>query len=271
MTTKTKEVRIGAISLNNNGSNGLVVKYEQTEIRNNREFFTEYSAKKKFPIHQELNDKFLELIPFLLELCNYESDAALMSGTEIVGIKYNDKGFVLSGKMQAIADKTFAINTPLITDEDGYPDFAKVTAIMDDIYAETKEYMEGKKVLSDIQYVINLNKGNAAFDAKTFESLSQEEQWKIASDFMEKNKCIVTKLDDLEEGEEEEPPFEFETLEAPKTEQAPTLKNWNVPTVIEEGVIENLPETTITTNVSDDEFIVHMEPVKESKAKKKVS
>lgn len=249
MTTKTKEVRIGAISLNNNGSNGLVVKYEQTEIRNNREFFTEYSAKKKFPIHQELSDKFLELIPFLLELCNYESDPALISGTKMVAVKYNDNGFVLSGKMSAIADKEFAINTPLITDEDGYPNFDKVSQILNDIYSETKEYMEGKKVLSDIQYVINLNKGNADFDAKTFESLSQEEQWKIASDFMEKNKCIVTKLDDIEEGEEEgEPHVIFE----------------------EEPSIE-VKTSEVKTNIADDEFIPTLEPVKESTAKKKVS
>jgi len=247
MTTKTKEVRIGAISLNNNGSNGLVVKYEQTEIRNNREFFTEYSAKKKFPIHQELNDKFLELIPFLLELCNYESDAALINGTKIVAVKYNDTGFVLSGKMTAIAEKEFAINTPLITEDDGYPNFAKVSEILNNIYSETKEYMEGKKVLSDIQYVINLNKGNADFDAKTFESLSQEEQWKIASDFMEKNKCIVTKIDDIEEGEEEGEPVIFE----------------------EEPSIEaKTPE--VKSNIADEDFIPTLELVKESTAKKKV-
>lgn len=243
MTTKTKEVRIGAISLNNAGSNGLVVKYEQTEIRNNREFFTEYSAKKRFPIHQELNDKFVELIPFLLELCNYETSTELMSGVTMTGITYSDKGFLISGKMSAIANKAFAINTPLITNEDGYPEFAKVSEIMDSIYAETKEYMEGKKVLSDIQYVLNLNKANTAFDAKEFESLPAEEQWKIASEFMAKNKCIVTKLDDMEETSE--------------------------PEVEIEPVLEVKTNDTKPEQVSDEDWVPTMEVVEESTAKKK--
>jgi hypothetical protein len=250
MTTKTKDVRIGSIKINNGGNNGLVVKYEQTEIRNNREFSSEFSATKRYPVHQELTNKFLELRTYLLEICNYSDVVALSTGTEITGVTYNDKGFVISGKMSTIGDKPFAINTPLITEEDGYPDFANITAILDTIYAETKEYMQGNKVLSDIDYVLSLNKSNSAFDTKAFESLPPEEQWKIASEYMEKNKCIVTKLDDLEEGEMEEV---------------------NVPFMQEEGVVENQPETTLTTSISDEEFVVVMEPVKESKAKKKVS
>lgn len=139
MTTKTKEVRIGAIKLTDGGNKGLKVTYEQTEIRNNREFFTEFVAKKKFPIHEELNNQLQSLAKYLLEICNYTEVDALIGSTEIIGLTYNDSGFLISGKLTTISDKVFAINTPLITFEDGYPDYDKITAILDSIYAETKD------------------------------------------------------------------------------------------------------------------------------------
>lgn len=242
MTTKTKDIHIASIKLSNNGNNGLVIKYGQTEIRNNREFFTKKTEEPKFPIHEELENKFAELAPYLLELCNYEASGSLLNATEITGITYNDKGFIITGKMQTIGDKVFALNTPLIAEEDGYPDFAKITEILDAIYQETREYMQGKKVLSDVQYVLNMNKGKSDFDAKTFESLPAEEQWKIASKYMADNKCIVTKLDDLEEDDEpavEVNPLDFETK-------------------------------TPTPIVNDDDFVVPMTVVKDSTAKKKL-
>lgn len=254
MTTKTKEVRIGAIKLTDGGNKGLVVTYEQTEIRNNREFFTEFVAKKKFPIHEELNNQIQSLAKFLLEICNYTEVDALIGSTEIIGVKYNDNGFLISGKLTTISDKVFAINTPLITLEDGYPDYDKIIAILDTIYAETKEYMDGKKVLSDVQYVINLNKGNEAFDIETFNKLPEEEQFKIASDIMAKNKCFVTKLDDLIL-EEETPPL-IDTTPFIETE-VPLID------VVNEH-LEKTPARELGT-LSDDEIIL---PVEEKSTKK---
>lgn len=116
--------------------------------------------------------------------------------------------------------------------------------------------MEGKKVLSDVQYVINLNKNNQDFDIETFNKLPEDEQFKIASDIMAKNKCFVTKLDDLILEEEVVEPFEFEMGE-PSTEQAPVLENWE-----KVGAEEN----TKAAMLSDDEIILPVEEVKVKKS-----
>lgn len=203
MTTVTKEVRIGSVKLVEGGLKGIVVTYEQTEIRNNREFFTAFNVKKKYPIHQELEETFGWLKGHLLDLCNYSDNPAdremLLQATDITGITYNDKGFVISGKQTTIKNKVFALNTPLISSEDGYGDFGKITAIMDGIYAETKEYMGGNKIMSDEQYVIKFNKNKEDFDIETFRNLPADEQFRIATDIMTKNKCMIVPLGELEE------------------------------------------------------------------------
>lgn len=226
--TKTNEKHITAIKLKDGGNKGLSVDYAMVEIRNNREFVTEYpGVKKKFPIHEELHTVFTWLRPYLLDICNYSADKdLLLPSTEITAVKYSDKGFVLSGTISTINDKIFAINTPLITEEDGYSDYSKVCAILDGIYTETKEYMDGKKMLSDTQYVINLNKGNTQFDQKTFESLPAEEQAKICSEYMAKNKIIAIHMEEFEEENE-------------GVVQMPTSENWV-------GSADNIPKPEIT-------------------------
>lgn len=261
MTTKTKEVRIGSIKLVDGGNKGLLVTYEQTEIRNNREFLTEMKAKKKFPIHEELDKVFKWLKPYLLELCNYENSESLENGLEIISVKYNDSGFQIFGKMEGISGKGFPIQTEFITPEDGYPDYGKVCAILDGIYSEAKEYMEGKKVLSDIQYVMNLNKGNQNFDQKTFESLPAEEQAKICSEYMAKNKMIALHVDDFEEESEEKEEPKVYNLVQEAVEKTPSVEEDYKFTEMD------APKTPI----DDDNFIVAIaEPVvAKSTAKKK--
>lgn len=261
MTTKTKEVRIGAVKLVQGGLKGIVVNYEQTEIRNNREFFTEFpGVKKKFPIHQELEDCFGWLKGYLLDICNYSDSPSerpmLLESTTIIGVKYNDKGFVITGKLSTIGDKEFALNTPLISAEDGYPDFDKVTAIMDGIYSETKEYMEGKKIISDEQIVIKFNKGKEDFDINTFRGLSNEEQMKIATEIMTKNKCLIFHNDEIEEDDGLE-----ETIIDTTIEQVPTVEDWVQPKL---EVVKETP----SEQFSDDTFVIPQEPIKVSTAKK---
>jgi hypothetical protein len=268
--TKTNEKHITAIKLRDGGNKGLSVDYAMIEIRNNREFVTEYpGVKKKFPIHEELDATFKWLRGYLLELCNYTEKELLIDSTEITGIKYSDKGFIIKGKLSTIADKSITLESPLITMEDGYSDFDAVCKIMDGIYTETKEYMDGKKVLSDIQYVINLNKGNNDFDSKTFENLSEEEQWKIANEFMAKNKCIVTKLDDLEEDFDEEETMGGLPISKEQPIATEEVETVLVPFVQEVGIVGNQPETVLTTSVLDDDnFIIPVVEVKKSTAKK---
>ncbi|MES3018157.1 MAG: hypothetical protein V4721_10270 [Bacteroidota bacterium] len=295
MTTVTKEVRIGSVKLQSGGLSGIVVTYEQTEIRNNREFFTAFSVKKKYPIHHELEETFGWLKGHLLDLCNYSDNPTerevLLQATEVTGVTYNDKGFIISGKQTTIKNKVFALNTTLICAEDEYVDYNKITAIMDGIYAETKEYMGGNKIMSDEQYVIKFNKNKEDFDIETFKNLPADEQFRIATDIMTKNKCMIVPLGELEEDLDEEPEFVVDTTKKDVVETMTvsdvttftsgidnfgvasripeTTKDLDLKGLVEAKVIQMIPEKAVLTETENDFILEPVKiPVKVSTAKK---
>lgn len=250
MTTKTDQLRLAKVKLVEGGLKGLILTYEQTEIRNNREFYTEFpGVKKKFPIHRELEECFLWLRKYLLEICDYPQDESFINQVEMTAITYTDKGFVLSGKLQVLnMNKVIALNTPLVTAEDEYKNYAGVTKILDGIYAETKEYVAGKKMMSDTEIVIRYNKGNQEFDINTFSALSNEEQMRIATEVMQKNKCMVFTVDEIggEEDKESET-FNVEPFPPVVISEAPKEEVIIAPVIVEANPFgETLPpEETI--------------------------
>jgi len=271
MTTKTNELRLAKVKLVEGGLKGVILTYEQTEIRNNREFYTEFpGVKKKFPIHRELEDCFKWLRKYLLEICDYPQDESYIQSVEMTSISYTDKGFVLSGKLSVLQhNKCIALNTPLVTGEEDYANYTAVTKILDAIYAETKEYVGGKKMMSDTEIVIRYNKGNSEFDIEAFNNLPNEEQMRISTEVMQKNKCMVFLADEIEEGEE----IVVEEAVAPEPIVAETVV---IEPVIAEVIQEEpvtIPSTTeeplLVEDGDDFSFNFIKEPILQSTAKRK--
>jgi len=237
-----KELKLSSVKLVNNGLKGIIVSYAQVETRNNHSSFSEFpNVKKKFPIHPELECCFIWLKEYMLEICGYEKTETYLSNLTMTEVKYSDKGFILLGDL-IIDSGILKLKTPLIQDEIGFHDFRKVCNILDGIYAETKEYLNGNKFLNDIQIVMKFNEGKK-FDEKSFYNLPAEEQRKIAKELLNKQgKDIIIEIDD-----------ENEEVKIPSSE------DFQVTNTIEEEIKDHF-ETEETTPTED--FSIEFEPEK---------
>jgi hypothetical protein len=198
---KTK-LQIASVKLTNSGMKGIEVVYLLPSIKGNVQFFDEYKSKRKTPIHAELEETFSWLKSHLLDICGYTLEAEerdyLMGVTEITGIKCGEKGIAIFGDLLVLGGtRVLKLETPLITDEVEYPEFNKLKAIADGIYAETKEYMAGKKVMSDVQIVARFNKGKDDFDADSFSKMTKAEQRELATKILEDQGCMVFHNDEI--------------------------------------------------------------------------
>lgn len=226
-----QNMNINSVKLVNSGLKGIVVTYANPSNKDNRTFIDEHVSKKKAPIHEELEILMESLRRHLLDICGYESDDSQegiynVSRTEITGITYNDKGFTLTGKYKILGgDKTINLVSPLLKDGEEFASFQDVCVILDNVYAEVKSYMSGEKSFTDEQLVLRFNQGNDGFDQEEFKAMSKEDQYKLATDILEKNGAlifhpevegaeveaedVVTEADDFELEEKIEPKMEI--------------------------------------------------------------
>lgn len=203
-----KNIKIASVKLINSGTSGIEIKYQTQGVKNNREFVHEDTTKRKAPIHRELEECFTWLKDHLLDICGYSNASdyeTLKTYTEVTGITYGEKGFVISGKLSVLdRTKVIALNTPLIESSEAYSDFSKVAAIMDGIYSETKEYMAGEKVMTDEQLILKFNKSNNDFDPESVKHMTDSEKKEHATKILEDMGSIVIHNDEFDEDDSEE-------------------------------------------------------------------
>lgn len=269
-----KEMLISSVKLVNNGLKGIEVTYAMPTTKNSRSFLDEHKSKKKAPIHDELEELFISLKPFILDICDYtkETREKDIIETELSEIIYSDKGFILKGKKCVLqGDKTIDLKTPLITGDD-YVKFIETTKILDRIYDEVKLYMSGEKTLSDEQIVIKFNEKKEEFDIDTFKKLSKQEQREKATEILnqmgvlDRKEVTTTTLEGMgalvihsdEVGEAAEEIKEEEVIPEPVVEEFESF---------DEPVQESKPGAL--KMISDgDSFKVVANPIKQSTAKK---
>lgn len=220
---KINEIQLSSVKLVSGGLKGIEVKYQLSEVRENRQFFNEYSSKKKAPVHKELEDCFSWLKGHLLDICGYSLDqderAFHMANLEMTSVTLNEKGFILSGLLSILnGDKALNITTPIIAESDEYCDYSKVIAIIEGIFSETKEYMAGKKQMDDAQFVIKSNKENPEFDKDAFMKMSKKEQREFATKILEDQGAFVFMSDEMEEDKNPQPTIPMAPTPEPKAE-----------------------------------------------------
>lgn len=224
-----KNIEIASVKMLGDGTNGLEIKYKAVGINQNREFIDIITLKKKTPIHKELEDCFSWLKEHVLDICGYdqldqEAYDLAKTFTDVTGITYGEKGFIITAKMYVLdRTKVISLNTPLITSEEDYDQFNACCKIMDGIYAETKEYMGGNKVMTDEQLIIKFNKKNEEFDFDSVKAMSPAEKKAEATRILEDMGSIVIHNDEMEADTEEEVAAPAEETKAP-TKKAPAKK-----------------------------------------------
>lgn len=268
---KVNEIILSSVKLVNGGLKGIEVKYQLSEVRENRQFFNEYSSKKKAPVHKELEDCFSWLKGHLLDICGYSLDMDErnyhMANLEMTSVTLNDKGFILSGALSILnGDKALNITTPIIAESDEYSEYSKVIAIIEGIFSETKEYMAGKKQMDDTQFVIKSNKENPDFDKDAFMKMSKKEQREFATKILEDQGAFVFMSDEMEDDKAPQvtPQVTPQVVEPPKVDlkvNTPEPDPFSSPTTEPDPFADDDDDFIIPTKIA--------EPLKVSTAKRK--
>ena len=227
-----KNIEIESVKMLEGGTKGLLIKYIETDINQNRAFMEPTQKKKRAPIHKELEDCFSWLKDHLLEICGYSEAVdiqTIKTYTEVTGVSYGEKGFVITGKL-SVLDRTKSINlvTPLITSEEDYSEFSACCKIMNGIYTETKAYMGGNKVMTDEQLIIKFNKKDDEFDPESVKHMSAAEKKEMATKILEDLGSIVIHNDEMEKDTEEETPEVAQPLFSEKQKAMPVLNKMQV-------------------------------------------
>ena len=268
-----KDILIVSVKLKEGGLKGIELEYKLPSIKNKCQFIDTYKVKKWAPIHKELEETFSWLKDHLLDVCGYPLDKLHRANISVTKVSYGDNGFIISGELIVFdSGKLISLTTPLVTEDDEYKNFDKITSIINGIYTEVKEYLVGNKKMSDEQIVIRYSAKNPEFDADSFKGMSKADKQEMATKILQEQ-CGVTvvildhddvTIDDepnIVTKEEVVDPFEFDA----------NPKEVSTPFVQVEEHIQNQPEIVLTTSeFSDDTFILPVEPVKVSTAKKKV-
>lgn len=292
----TSKLALSSVRLTNGGMKGLEVDYLLPSVKGNVQFFDIYKTKRKAPIHAELENCFLWLRSYMLDICGYtlekEEREYLMNNLEMTGVHYGDKGVILTGKLSILGgNKILSLVTPLIKDDLDFPEYAKLTSIIDGIYTETKEYMQGKKAMSDAVFVTRYNAKNEEFDLESFNKMTKTEQREMATKILEEQGCVVFHSDEIvaedegAQGTTSTVMVDTESLrkndeQAFEEEQQPEQVSFTKEEIDNFGKQEVVTkpaaslDTPVPTLLQDEDFQVPLkEPValKKSTAKKKVA
>lgn len=209
-----KDITITKVKLKSEGDKGIDITYSLPSKKDNATFIDEYTSKRKAPINDSLKESIDKLKSHLCAIYEYQPHKA--NNIEVESIKYDAKGFVITGDIFVLNQVFAPLETPLIESELIYPKYAEVKEIWEEIVKETKEYMDGKTASSE-QIVIRFNKANPEFSIEDFKKLSKEEQKIMATKVLEDMGHFVMHSDD-----------EIILDEEPK--QEPVLDDWNEPT-----------------------------------------
>lgn len=146
-----KSVKLGKVTLKQGGFKGVSVKYSKTEIVENVPFIVETPAQNfRRPAHEALRTKFDLLRDHIRKICCLKVDN---DAVDIISISSNEETFIISAKISVLENKIFALNTPLLS-EDDYHEGAQVLAIVGEIYDETLKYLNKKEKLETKQFLM---------------------------------------------------------------------------------------------------------------------
>lgn len=277
-------MKIKKVKLLDGGFRGAEIEYHKLEKNNGRLFNNKHKPTLKFPVHLELEKKFKELRPFMLELCNVldgseevDEKKYKMLYSEVVSVSFLDNGFLLGGETVSIGNTRAYHETPKVYGDTGYKDFDAVRLILNELLKELQVYIEGTAKPSDEEVLIRWveRHENSGIDIDTIKGMSPEDQKKQLTELLEKAGAVVMWNEEMEvdtevlsDGlEEMKKDLEEEVIVKKYTdENTKGVVAEHIP-VTEESSTVNEEETSFTLPEVGDEL--SLEPIKQPVKTKK--
>ena len=165
------------------------------------DYVKSFKGKLRSPVTVEVRDGIADLGSYLLDICGYPLEGkdreVVAANVEVCGITYEDnKGFVLSGVLKVL-DGTKQINlvTPLIGDESEYPGYGEIEYKIGNIFMDTMDYLNEKKVISK-QLALQLQNERIPIEGFSKEALDNMTEGELTAycenHLIQKNYMIIT-------------------------------------------------------------------------------
>lgn len=206
MKKEENALGIASVKLNSGGAKGLIVNHTKVRVTNGREILDEFpGVKYKSPVAYDILGLFSDLGNYLLDICCYTTAEMerkiLLNELEVTGVTCDASGFVLTGKLRVLGGgKVISLNTPLIKESDSYEGYDEVMKIIDKIYAEAVEHINGKTMADD-----DLVRKFYTKDDQTkidFETMGADERKAVATKLLEELGSVVIHRDEVKSEEQ---------------------------------------------------------------------
>ena len=205
-------MNIQKFSIIDNGLRGLKISHLVQEEKDGYPFMTPTKSEPKYPIHRGMENKIKELVPHFLNLCEIcqnprdeDEFTYACNDSDILEIEADNSGFKLKGIKKMTSDKSITLKTYFVEEEDGYHGFVKVQGIIQEIFAEVREYVAGNRQITTeelgqrlIENMIKKGKKGEE-DLREFQEMSAEEKKAYCTKYLEDNGAIsITFVEDLD-------------------------------------------------------------------------
>jgi hypothetical protein len=200
-------MNIKKVQLTNSGFKGMSVEYTEPNLRDGKEGKKLTKDKLDHPIHLGLERPFKDLRFHLLEICEIIHDGMekkdidyAIAQCEVTGIKIDGSEFSIIGSKDVFEEKSFKLETPMVSEVDGYEHYASVAILVGKIIEETKLYFRGEVKVSDDELVerwvaADKEKG---FNLEAFNNMSAEKKREFCQSVLEKSfGCVVLGAEDM--------------------------------------------------------------------------
>lgn len=180
------------ISMNQNGFRGAEIHYLEPNDKGINELTKKYPRN---PVHLGLEKLFKDLRVHLLWVCDVINDsmdineqAQKITETSVHTIELDGEHIVVSGEKYVLTDKYIDLKTCKIQEGDGYEHYEELKRIVEEICAETEQYMSGSKKVDEKELLLRYAevKHRTDITEESLKGLTQEQLVEMSLKILEK-------------------------------------------------------------------------------------
>lgn len=207
-------MEIRKISLISLGDKGLEINYLKAEEKKGRTFTNEIKEKRKYPIHNDLDQLFKKLRFYMLHITGIVRDDMeeterefIASDSEVTAVKIEGTVFSIIGTKRCDYGSQFKLETPKIDQHDEYPYYEEIWEIIKSLKEETRLYMNGTKAITAEEAIVRQIESGRRKDMKpeNWDAFSADEKKEFCTSILQKEfGSMVMHMEDAIEKEDDD-------------------------------------------------------------------
>jgi len=172
---------IQKIKLSAHGIKGMQVWMVKQEQKDGQLWLNEYpGVQYRYPVQGKFYETIQMLGLHVGRICDIKPvDEDNYCNITVTQVKKTENGFLLTAVVESTLVKTYTVNTPLVTEEDGYDYFDKVMKLVERIFAGVENYIKGEIKVDVERYLMDLHKDEDNFAVEVLKEMTDDEKEKL--------------------------------------------------------------------------------------------